>query len=384
MLGTDVTDLAQRSDGMTDDTTNAPWVLITGVGGLIGTRVAAALHPDYRVVGIDRKEDDNLPHPHTPYEYRPVDLTDDAGTAQTLAEVRGLTGGRLACCVHLAAYYDFAGEPSPLYQTLTIDGTRRLLRELKAFESVEQFVFSSSLLAVKPNNAPGPIDENTPLEGKWAYPQSKIAAEQAIREDHGDIPAVLLRIAGVYDEAGHSLPLGQQIARISEKQLESYFYPGDRSHGQSLVHLDDMAVCFRRVIDRRHELHGVEAFLVAEPDVMSYDELQDRLGELIHGDDWPTFRIPKFVAKAGAFVQDKLAGEEGSFIKPWMIDLADDHYAPDVTKARSRLGWEPKHRLRETLPAIVEHLKRDPVAFYKNNYLPVTDELRQQAGKSSS
>ncbi len=95
--------------------TDKPYVLITGIGGLIGTRVAQALYPAYRIIGIDRKEEDNLPHPHTPYEYLPVDLTNDADTAKILAEINGRTNGRLASVIHLAAYYDFKGEPSPLY-----------------------------------------------------------------------------------------------------------------------------------------------------------------------------------------------------------------------------------------------------------------------------
>ena len=100
------------------DAAGTPYVLITGIGGLIGTQVAEALYPDYSVIGIDRKEEDNLPT-HVPYDYLPVDLTDDADTTRVLATVREKTGGRLASVIHLAAYYDFAGEPSPLYEALT-------------------------------------------------------------------------------------------------------------------------------------------------------------------------------------------------------------------------------------------------------------------------
>jgi hypothetical protein len=43
---------------------------------------------------------------------------------------------------------------------------------------------------------------------------------------------------------------------------------------------------------------------------MSYAELQDCIGELVHGEGWPTIRILKIVAKAGAWAQEKLLGEE--------------------------------------------------------------------------
>ena len=192
-------------------------------------------------------------------------------------------------------------------------------------------------------------------------------------------------MSGVYDEMGHSLPIGQQISRIYERQFESFLYPGEASHGQAVLHLDDLADCFKRVIERRDSLADYEVFLVSEPDVMSYGELQERIGELVHGDEWPTIRIPKIAAKAGAYVLDKLAPKDDKpFIKPWMIDLADDHYQPDITKARTLLGWEPRHRVRDALPAIVRNLKADPVTFYQNNYLPVTDELREKAAKSAA
>ena len=91
---------------------------------------------------------------------------------------------------------------------------------------------------------------------------------------------------------------------------------------------------------------------------------------------WPTLRVPEPLAKAGAYVEEKLSGsEEQPFIKPWMIDLADDHYAADISHACTKLDWEPQHRLRDTLPAMIEFLMRDPRAFYEENKLPVPKEL---------
>jgi nucleoside-diphosphate-sugar epimerase len=57
------------------------------------------------------------------------------------------------------------------------------------------------------------------------------------------------------------------------------------------------------------------------------------------------------------------------FVKPWMIDLADDHYELDITKAKKVLGWIPKHTLEETLPIMIEELKKDPENWYKINQL---------------
>jgi nucleoside-diphosphate-sugar epimerase len=351
-----------------------PTVLITGASGLIGERVCHRLKGDYRLIGLDLKSPDDA---SLPLEHIDTDLTEDDSVDWALQQVKSEHGENLAGVIHLAAYYDFSGEPSPLYEQLTVEGTRRLLRSLKQHGlHVGQFVFSSSLLVMAPDEEGHSISELSPTQAKWAYPQSKLRAEEVIRTEHGDIPYVILRIAGVYDEQCHSLPVSQQIARIYEKQLESFVFPGDASHGQALVHLNDLADCIQKVLERRQHLGGEELFLIAEPDVMSYDELQDRIGELIHGKEWPTIRIPKIVAKAGAYVQQKLGSdEEQPFIKPWMIDLADDHYAANIAHARVQLDWEPRHRLRETLPAMIEFLKRDPHGFYKVNGLPLSEAV---------
>jgi hypothetical protein len=58
-----------------------------------------------------------------------------------------------------------------------------------------------------------------------------------------------------------------------------------------------------------------------------------------------------------AWVQEKLPLNRPPFIKPWMIDLADDNFELDITRARAVLGWAPRHSLRDTLPAMVAALK---------------------------
>lgn len=341
-----------------------PLVLVTGNSGLIGSQIVADLARDHRVVGIDVAEPDSMP-PGT--DFVKCDLTDDASVRGALDTVRERHGARLASVIHLAAYYDFSGEPSALYQNLTIEGTRRLLRELQRFEC-EQFVFSSTLLVMKTAEPGQVIDEGSELEAEWEYPRSKIQAEKVIASERGDIPAVILRLAGAYDEGGHSPPLTQQIARIREKKLESHFFPGHQDHGQPFVHLEDTVAVFRKTVETRGELAGFQVFLVAEPDAMTYGELQDAIGEELHGHDWTTLRIPAPAAKAGAFVKDKLSGGE-EFIKPWMVDLADAHYPVSVDKARTVLGWEPRHRLRDTLPAMIAALKNDPEGWYRENGL---------------
>jgi nucleoside-diphosphate-sugar epimerase len=214
------------------------------------------------------------------------------------------------------------------------------------------------------------ITESSATAATWPYPQSKLEAEEIIQNLAGETSTVILRIAGVYDDQGNSLPLSQQISRIYEKQFESYVFPGDSKAGQALVHLDDLADCFRKVVERASRLQSREMFLIAEDDVMSYRQLQEELGELIHGEAWPAIRIPKVVAKVGAWVKDKLASDDDQpFIQPWMVDQADAHYAVNSGHARKALGWAPQRSLRRTLPRIIDSLHNAHQAWYQRHGL---------------
>ncbi len=352
-------------------------LIITGSSGLIGTRLQQELSGTYQVLGLDVKPS---PQPVPGTEWLECDLTQDASVNETLAQVASKYGRQIASVIHLAAYYDFSGEPSPLYDELTVQGTRRLIDGLQDFQ-VEQFVFSSSLLVMKPADDPDHrLTESDATQAEWDYPRSKLQAEAVLHEHRGRIPIVILRIAGVYDEECHSLPISQQMRRIYEKQFESFVFPGDASHGQPFIHLDDLVACLRRVIMLQRELAMWETFLIAEPEVMGYAELQEQLGQLIHGKQWPTVRVPKPVAKAGAWIKDQLPGNE-SFIKPWMVDRADEHYPVVIRRARERLRWTPTHRLSHSLKDMANALKDHPQAWYESNHLPWPDE--QQTERSA-
>ncbi|MCE3246350.1 MAG: polymerase subunit epsilon [Microvirga sp.] len=346
-----------------------PIVLITGATGNLGRSLGKALASDYRTVGLD------LAAEGADFAVLEVDFTSDASIELAFRKFRDRFGSQIASVIHLVAYFDFTGEENPLYQSVTVEGTRRLLRALQEFE-VEQFVYSSTMLVHAPCRPGERIDEHQPIDPRWAYPKSKAAAEDVIRAEHKQIPYVILRLAGVYDEHAMVPTMAQQIARIYERDFQSHFYSGNTLVGQSMLHRADMLDAFRRTIDRRDALPPETEILIGEADAMGYEALQDELGRLLHGEDnWPTLRLPKVVASAGAWAQAELEpiipdvidrGEE-PFIKPFMVAMADDHYALDVRRARNLLGWEPRHRLKDELPRLAAALKEDPAGWYKAN-----------------
>lgn len=358
-------------------------VLITGASGFIGSALIRRLGQNYRVVGLDRA---GPPDPPPPAEAVDFDLSTDKAVADALEEVRRRYGSRIASVIHLAAYYDVSGEPNPLYDKITVEGTRRLIDALQGFE-VEQFIYASTMLVHKATGRPDKrINENSPIAPSWAYPESKVRTEAVLRGHHKNIPVVFLRLAGVYDDDGRSPFLAEQIARIYEHRLTSHFYPGMLCAAQSFIHRDDLADAVERLVDRRKQLPSELPLLLGEPDPPGYAEIQDIVGRELHGEGWTTLRIPKPVAKAGVVLQNEVLGSD-QFIQPWMVDSSNDHYILDISRARTLLGWEPKHRLRDILPEMVEALKRDPQKWYRDNKLNehlVAWAVKRDRGEQSS
>lgn len=342
-------------------------VLVTGSNGSIGDAVMRRFTGKFEhVIGFDRQA---LDPPPPDCVYIPVEITSDKSVLDGLRIVREHHGEHIVSVIHLAAYYDFLGKPSPKYEDITVRGTERLLRGLKEVGlKVEQFVFSSTMLVHKPSEPGLFITEDWPFGPTWAYPESKVQTEHLLLAEHGDIPVVLLRISGVYDDLCNSIPLAHQIQRIYEQQMSGHLYSGEVAHGQAFMHKDDLVDAIESIIERRSQLPPELPLLLGEPETLSYDELQHTIARLLHGHSWETQEVPAPLAKAGAWLENQIPGQK-PFIKPWMIDRANDHYALDITRARTLLNWEPKRSLRETLPKIIAALKKDPLGWYRQNKL---------------
>jgi nucleoside-diphosphate-sugar epimerase len=338
-------------------------ILITGVGGLIGTALAERWANDYRVVGLDILDTS----PTAPLElYLQVDLSTDEKVREGLDILRRAFGDRIASIVHLASFLDYSGEPSRLYEEVTVRGTARLLRWLEPFD-LDQFIFSSTMLIHCACDPGERITEDWPVRPSSDFPRSKRDAEDLIRHWRGDTRVVFARIAGVYTDDCDFVPLARQIRRIRERTDSSHAYPGDPGRGQAVVHLDDLVDALGRMVERRHHLAPEQAILIGEEETVGYGRLQQMIGDLIHGETWETHQVPKAVARSNQGCSR--AAEGDSFIRPWMVDMVDEHYALDTSRASELLGWKASHSLKETLPTIIQRLEADPPGWYRRHDL---------------
>src|SRR5690606_34502014 len=134
------------------------------------------------------------------------------------------------------------------------------------------------------------------------------------------------------------------------------------------LHRDDLVDAVTRVVDRRADLPDETELLVGEEETPTYAEMQQRIGQFVHGQDWRTFALPKEVTKICAWMQEQVLDQDTD-VNAWMVENADDHYEIDVTRAKALLDWQPRHSLTATLPEMIRRLKADPTDWYETNKL---------------
>ncbi len=157
-----------------------------------------------------------------------------------------------------------------------------------------------------------------------------------VRYAYGDRLASLLPLAAYYDFSGAPSP-----------QYEAITVQGTRHLLDALQGFDVEQLVFSSTM------------LVHRP---------ARVGQRID-EQWPTLRIPRALAKAGAWLQDRMPIGGDPFLKPWMVDRTPDHYALDTTSAAKLLGWRAKRSLRNCHPGDRRRAEGRPVSWYRANGL---------------
>jgi UDP-glucose 4-epimerase len=173
-------------------------ILITGVSGFIGARLAQDLAATHRVIGLSRKQ------PKDALGSRFV-----RGSFDSFEDLRQLDSERIDAAVHLAAVTGGCSEEDGL--AVNVQGTRRLLRYL-VDRGTRKFVLASSIAAVgcltgdEPRFTPLhlPMRPDHPNVGRDAYGLSKAMMEEVAQffaRSYPDAGIMNLRFGAVHDEA---------------------------------------------------------------------------------------------------------------------------------------------------------------------------------------
>ena len=328
-------------------------VAVTGPTGEIGKPFIRALerHKEVtRVLGMARRPFDPKANSWSKTEYRQGDVLDRAAVEELCAEADVV--------VHLA-FIIVAGSSES--RKINLEGSRNVF-EAAVDAGAKRLVYASSVAAYGfHEDNPLPLTEDIPARGTEAHPYSadKAAVEDVLSEVVEDSetdayvfrpcivagPAAPLLINSIpYVQLSDKLP-GAVRALFDQVPILRPVLP-DPGVPFQLVHHDDVALALRAAVLGRGA-PGV--YNLAGDGEVTMRDLADALG-------YYSVPIPELAVDATAEIVSRLPflPDEATWIEAARIPVI-----MDTNKARSQLGWRPRHGALETLKATVEAHLRD-------------------------
>lgn len=338
-------------------------VIITGGSGFIGRALVRNLcAQNIEVINLDIRFPDQIQDGES---YQKLDLRDP----QAISDYwQSETSEGLLAVFYLAAYYDFKNKAHPNYDLMQagLEDFFELFSK-KAPDSCP-FVYASSMAAIKPCQPGEKISSPGEKFAAWAYPKSKVRAENFLEAKAIKHPLVELVLAGVYSDYCELVPLYFNIERIRKLPLERNFFPGKTDRGLTYIHREEVVLAFDQVLKKRWQA-GLYRFLIGQQTPLTYRSFHERVGRILHQKKLLLIEIPKWLAKFGAALMVFVCGLMGKrrFVRPWMIDFADEHFEFDIRYSQQELGWQPHRQIQADLPRMLKKLKEEPEIYFEKN-----------------
>jgi dihydroflavonol-4-reductase len=322
-------------------------LLVTGGTGFIGSHLAEEGRrrgAEVVVLGLtDRPEEKaNLEAlTRQGVEVLPGSITDDELCRQAVRRVTHV--------FHLAVAMREGGKSDEFFESINLDGTRRLL-EASVAGGVKRFVYCSTI-GIYGHRAAGITREDSPLAPGNIYERTKVSAERLVRKFGVDerLPFVIVRPADVYG------PRDQRLLKLFRGVSQGRFpLFGSGDGRRHMVYVDDVVTAFFQACDRKEAVG--EALIVAGPSVCTLRELIERVREAT-GSKRYGIRLPlKPMLMASGVVEDlcRVLQMDPPIYRRRMDFFWSDS-AFDISRARRVLDWAPKVDLqvgvRRTLEA---------------------------------
>ncbi|MBI3832523.1 MAG: NAD(P)-dependent oxidoreductase [Planctomycetes bacterium] len=326
-------------------------LLVTGAAGFLGSKITRELAQDHAVTAIDHRLPSAVLRAAAPnVRWVQADIADAEALRRAFAEhVR--EHGAPGWVIHLAAFWHFGGDRPPEYERTNIQGTRLVLEAAEragADGEKPRVLFASSMGALEP---PPPGVVITERSREWAdipYGGSKAEGERIVEAFAARVPAVILRIGGIFTEWCELPPLWSLMRLWGGRGLQARVMPGQGRSGFAYLHRDDLARMVRRILERSERLSRCETLLGSSAGVTTHAEIFPMLRAEANDSASANsaaraLHVPKMLAKLGVAAQCALGKITGRmpFERPWMLDYIDRPLVCDPSHTYRLLDWSP-------------------------------------------
>jgi len=342
---------------------------LTGASGFVGRNLLEDLKEDYRIFAIARRsqQECNVPvHPNIAWIR--ADISDKASITRALREIQ--TAGSADYFLHLAAFYEFAGEEHPEYYSTNVLGTSYIL-ELSAKLNLKLFIFSSSLAACSFPSEGNSVDESSPADGNHIYARSKHKGEELVRTYAINHRACIIRFGAIYSDWCEYPPLYVLLDKWLGLSWQRRLLAGRGQSAIPYIHIRDIISFYHILLQNSHKIQSGQIFLASTAGATTHERLFQQATRTFFGKEHTPVHIPRFIAAFGLFIMDffgKLINKR-PFLRPWMYHYIDKKLTAQNSATCRSLGWSPnpRHLIEARIPFLVERMKSEPYVWQMKN-----------------
>lgn len=305
-------------------------ILITGVTGFIGSRLAEQLHvqgQELVLLGRLRSDTDKQRLAYLQslgLHVSDVDLVD--GDLKCHTE-------NVDTIIHLAAAQHEANQPETYFEQVNVTGTRRLL-EAAIQNGARRFIYGSTI-GVYGNVVDGEVTDNTPEDPDNHYGRTKFKAEKTVTEYSGKIETVIARISETYGPGDFRL-----LKLFSGIKKGVFFVIGSGENQHQLVYVDDLVAALCEMISSATAVN--QTIVLAGDEVMTTWEMCEAIAASV-GRPLRRIRAPLWPFHILALVLEQTLGKIG--IQPPLHRRRLDFFRKSLSfsseKRNNILTWRP-------------------------------------------
>jgi nucleoside-diphosphate-sugar epimerase len=336
-------------------------VVITGSSGYLGSALCADLSGDHRVFGVDRRHPSaGLRQAASRAVWEKLDISDAEAVSKAFQRI-ALAYGGIDFVIHFAAYYHYGRRWRREYDLHNIQGTRNVI-EAAYRAGTGRLIFAASIASLVPPPPGAALTEAAGDMADFPYCKSKAAGERLCAERRDDLPAVVMRLGGVFSDWCELPPLYSLIRLWSNRGPIGRCIPGRGKTGFPYIHRDEVVRFVRRIIEKNDTLDRHEILFASEDGCTCHEDLFRPIRRLCgQGLSAGPIHVPPPLALLSLYL--KLAANglrfRQTYEQPWMLAYADRPLRVDTTCTRQKLGWSPKDEycILNRLPALMENFR---------------------------
>ena len=324
-------------------------VIIGGAGFLGGHLIDLLIERNYSILCIDRDGCDTTYLDSIGIPVAFGDILDRDSIEQHLQE------GDII--FHVAALLGVAKVSREQYFKVNVDGAINVL-EAAISKKARTFVFPSSMGAMGPVGSPeNPMDENTPCRPDSAYGESKLIAEEKIREiGAGKIASIVFRPPSIFGP--RSAPKASATMLFNGMQKKTFVIVGDTLNFFPICFVKNLAAAMVTFAEQKQSGH--HTYIIADGSPIKFNELLRMINHAF-GISKRIVHIPFWFAYAVAWILDmlgKLFGFSPLLSRDVVLGMAKSVYFYDISKALND-GYQPVATLAEGIHETAEWMKAE-------------------------